>query len=441
VGKIAIWASAILLVLALIAFFLTNVYLDRFLKRRIASTFEKAYPEYSIHIAGLQYKIRTNQLECDSVTALKTDSSVSCSISRLSLSGISRIRLLLAGGVVAPEDLECADVHAKGITVKFPRSLYELHCERLSVSMPDSEIVIHMLKLHPSGDDEQFFEGSVFRRTRYRLLIPQCTVKGSACLSIFEGNVGHARTAHIQNASIDILINKEKSSPPDSTHSVIQDEFLSSVTNIIRLNTLDVSNARLEYGERFAVRGKPAVLTFDGLGGTAEWPSNSLRHSEPVVVRAEGTFMSTAAVKVLVSIQAASRDFTFHYSGSLGRIDLERLNPFLEIAEHKRLKTGVLYDADFDIQVIAGSARGTVRASYKDLKVVEIDKDTGSESGIIKSIVSFFYNNIKFRTTNMPDDSGSMKIGRVSYNSKSGDTFLEVAWFALRSGIGDIVGF
>jgi hypothetical protein len=41
----------------------------------------------------------------------------------------------------------------------------------------------------------------------------------------------------------------------------------------------------------------------------------------------------------------------------------------------------------------------------------------------------------------MPDKSGSMKIGKVKYTRKPDDTFLQLVWFSLRSGVGDVVGF
>jgi hypothetical protein len=101
----------------------------------------------------------------------------------------------------------------------------------------------------------------------------------------------------------------------------------------------------------------------------------------------------------------------------------------------------MLHSLSFDLNISAGSARGTVRAAYKDLKIVAIDERTGSESGIGNTIVSFISNNFKLRTTNLPDEHGSMKIGKVRYTRAPGDAFFAFAWFSLRSGIGDIVGF
>jgi len=56
-------------------------------------------------------------------------------------------------------------------------------------------------------------------------------------------------------------------------------------------------------------------------------------------------------------------------------------------------------------------------------------------------IASFLANNVKIRTSNMPDKSGAMKIGKVKYTRLRDDTFFRFVWVALRSGMEDAVGF
>jgi hypothetical protein len=70
-----------------------------------------------------------------------------------------------------------------------------------------------------------------------------------------------------------------------------------------------------------------------------------------------------------------------------------------------------------------------------------INKRTGSDKGIFDVITSFVANNVKLRSNNMPDNSGAIKIGTVNYTRQNDDPFFRFAWFALRSGLGDAVGF
>jgi len=165
---------------------------------------------------------------------------------------------------------------------------------------------------------------------------------------------------------------------------------------------------------------------------------NRANVSDSVTITAQAKFMKSAKMNLLMSFPTSSPEFSFQYSGSLSRMKLQALNPFVENAEQIRFKDGILQTATFDINVINGRASGWVRAVYKDLTLAAINKRTGSEKGVFDVIASFIANNIKMRTDNVP---GAMKIGRVTYTRKRDDPFFRFVWLALRSGVADVVGF
>ena len=71
---------------------------------------------------------------------------------------------------------------------------------------------------------------------------------------------------------------------------------------------------------------------------------------------------------------------------SQSTMDLSEFNPFVEIAEVRRIESGILHTAAFDTRGTAGGASGGV---CKDLKIVPIVNLTGSENGIGNRIASF----------------------------------------------------
>jgi hypothetical protein len=89
--------------------------------------------------------------------------------------------------------------------------------------------------------------------------------------------------------------------------------------------------------------------------------------------------------------------------------------------------------------VSAGQARGRVRAVYKDLDIALLNKQTGSAKGINNRVTSFLANVLKIRNSNAPDASGSMKEGMVNYTRRPDDEFQQFAWFALRTGVLDVI--
>ena len=197
-------------------------------------------------------------------------------------------------------------------------------------------------------------------------------------------------------------------------------------------------NGLLKYCEQFESGSKPAFITFDNMQVMAEGIAN---HGTVLVIHAQGNLANAGTMKVLMRIPVKSPEFSFHYSGSLSKMDLSPLNSMLEISDQMRIKTGVLQEAAFDVNVVSGRASGTLRGVYNDLTLASIDKHTGSEKGFSNGFISFIANNFKIRKTNVPDKSGSMKIGEVKYIRQPDDPFIQFAWFALRTAVRDVVGF
>jgi hypothetical protein len=442
--KIASYAGfavgTIVLVCVLTLLLFPDPLVNTFIKPGITKAFAEAYPEYSIRIADMDYSVFKNRFGFDSVALSAVDRTFSSNIGPLSVSRIGWIHLLW-GGSLAPEDFANSVVEAQDIMLSFPQSQYELRCTLLRISVPDSELVAESLEIHPLAGDEQFFSGSKFRRTRFSLAAPHCRVLGLACLELLQGKMYRARSAQIHDAFLDVLINRDKHYAKGTSSPPMPNEILSSIQGTLQVDSLSITNGCLKYGERFAVGSKPALITLDSMQALAEGIANHGDSGAALVIHAQGNFMNAGTMNVIMSIPVASPEFSFQYSGSLSRMDLRPINSFIEIAEQIRIKAGVLQAATFEINVDSGRASGNVRAVYRNLTLAAINKQTGSDKGFFNSIASFIARATKIRGTNVPDKSGSIKIGEVKYTRKKDEFFLEFAWFALRSGVGDIVGF
>ena len=433
-------AGAVVLICALVFLFFPDTYLNGYLKKQIIKGFTKAYPAYSIRIADVHYNIWENRIGCDSITLTSIDSTFSCSIAKFSVSGIGWVRVLWQGDIVS-KCLNGSVAEARKIVLNFRQSQYELRCAWLRISVPDSEILAEALELRPLVEDDKFFADSKFRRTRFRIVLPQCRVTGADCLGLLQGKIYRARSVKVNNASFDILVDMDTSYNQNASRPLMLNEGLLSINKKTQVDSLNIMNGQLKYAERYILGSPPAEVTFDSIQLLAEGITNHADPGATAVIHGQGNFMKTSTMKILMVIPVVSPEISFRYSGSLDVMDLTRLNSFIEVGERLRIKSGILQRATFDVNVTAGRASGTVRVMYRDLTIAVLDSRTGSERGVFNRITSFITNAMKIRGTNVPDKSGSMKIGEVKYTRKRDDTFLQLVWFSLRSGVGDVVGF
>jgi hypothetical protein len=428
--------GAIVLTVAVLVFLFGGAILDSYGKRQAERAFAEAHPGYALRIGELDYAVGANCLVAQSVTLSATNTTLK--VGRISLTGVRWARLLWGTAALA-DVLADASLEATNLDVDFPQAHYGIRCARLRVSVPGSELIAEGTELRTLAGDEEFFAAHDFRTVRFHVVVPECKVLGLAYGELLQGKSYRARSVHFSRPSFEALVNRDKPPKPFMKSPLMVHEALAAIRQPLQVDSLSITNGHIEYCERLAVGADPAVLTFGAVSLFVEGIANRGEAAAAIQLQGQGDLMNAGTMKVLMTIPITPSDFSLHYSGSLSAMDLTRLDAFLDIAEHTRIKSGSAQEAAFEIEVTDGHARGRVRAIYKDLEMAVLDKQTGTEKGFDHRVASFFANALKFRNSNAPDASGSMKEGEVNYTRRPDDEFLQFAWFALRTGVLDVI--
>ena len=387
----------------------------------------------------MHYNVWKNHVECDSISLKTGDSTLSCNVASISVGGINWMKILWNRDFTL-NDITSSVIDAQKIVFDFRKSQYELSIGMLHISMPDSELVTDSIKYYSLIGNEQFFAKSEFRQTIFHFNIPQMEIVGLDYLSLLKGNSYKARNISIYNLFADILVNMDKPYDINSSNPEMPNQVLSSMKETVNIDSFKIINGRLNYRERFAVKATPGIVTFKKVNVSVRGISNKIR-PDTAVIHGEGLLMDSGKMKLDMAIPLASKDFSLRYSGSLSTMDITSLNTFIEPSEHQRIKSGVLQSASFNINVNSGYASGALNIIYKDVSIVYLDENTGSEKGVFNQILSLFGKVFIIRGTNMPDEKGLIKIGEIKYERKPTDYFLQFLWFALRDGVADVLGF
>jgi hypothetical protein len=431
--------GSVILVSLLVFILFTDQLINKFLKDPITNAFAEAYPEYSLQLGEMHYDIWKNRFGCDSITLKRNDSTFSSNAISFSVSGIRWMKILWQKGIT-PNNLTRAVIEAQNIDLSFHKSQEKLKFGKLHISIPDSELTAVATMFSPLINDEQFFAKSKFRQTRFRVDIPKINVRNLDYLALLNGNAYKAGTINIHDVSANILVNMENPDDSSSTNPLMLNEVLLSMKEIVKIDRLKIINGQLKYCERFAVGGTPGVITFNKLNISMSGIANHSITPDTARIHANGMFMNSGIMKLNMEIPLTSKDFNLRYSGSLGAMDVTKLNTFIEPAEHQRIKSGTIQAAEFNINVNSGYASGTLRVEYKDLRVALLDKKTGSEKGIFNQILSMIGKIFVIRGSNTPDKEGKMEIGEIKYKRDPKDHFFQFLWYALRGGVSDVVG-
>jgi hypothetical protein len=427
--------GAVVLAVAVVILMFGDAILNGYGKGKVERAFAKAHPGWALRIGELDYSVLANRLAAQSVTLSATDTTLKGG--RVSLSGV-RWGRLLRGTAALVDVLAKANLEATNLAVEFPRTHYGIRCARLRGSGPGSELIAEGTELRTLVGDEAFFAAHEFRTTRFHVVVPECVVLGLAYGELLQGKSYRARSILFSRPSFDALVNRDKPVDPFAKPPLMMHEALAAIQQPLQVESLSITNGHLTYCERVVAGADPGVLTVAAVQMSVAGIANRGEAAAAIQLRGQGDLMNAGTIKVLMSIPIMPPAFSFHYSGSLSALDLTRLNTFLEIAEQTRIKSGSAQEASFEIDVTAGQARGRVRALYQDLELAVLNKQTGSEKGLGNRFVSFL-ENVKTRTANAPDALGAMKEGKVDYTRRPDDEFQQFVWFALRSGVLDLL--
>jgi hypothetical protein len=428
--------GAVVLAVAVLILMFGGAVLNGYGKGKVERAFAEAHPGCALRIGELDYAVGANRLVAQSVTLSATNSTLKAG--RISLTGVRWAQLLWRTTALA-DVLALASLEATNLDAEFLQSHYGIRCARLRASVPGSELIAEGTELRMLVGDEEFFAAHDFRTTRFHVVAPECRVLGLAYGELLQGKSYRARSVHFSRPSFDALVNRDKPVEPSVKRPLMMHEALAAIRQPLQGDSLSITNGHLTYCERVVAGADPGVLTFAAVSMSVEGIANRAKATAAILLQAQGDLMDAGTLKVLMSIPITPPDFSLHYSGSLSAMDLTRLDAFLDIAEHTRIKSGSAKEAAFEIDVTAGQARGRVRAIYRDLEIAVLDKQTGNEKGAANRVASFFANVLKIRNANTPEGSGSRKEGEVNYTRRPDDEFQQFVWFALRTGVLDII--
>ena len=412
-----------------------NVILNQYGRGKAERAFANAHPGSALRIGELDYTMGANRLTAQSITLSSIGTMFKTG--RISLTGVRWTRLLknryALADVLAQAGLEATDVH-----VEFPDSHYGVRCAQLLASVSRSELTAEGIELQPLIQDEAFFAADAFRTRRFRAVLPECQVSGLEYAEALKGTAFRAQSIRFDRPFFEALINRDKLPKPSVNNPPMLHEALAGIPQAILVGSLSITNGTVKYCERLSVGTKPAELTFGTVSLSAEGIANQGQATDAIQVRGQGRLMNSGMMKVAMSIPINAPDFSLHYSGSLDAMDLRHLDAFLEISERTRIKSGLAEAASFQIDVTQGHARGRVQGIYKNLEIALLDKQTGERKGLNNRVTSFFAN-LKIRNANTPGMLGGLKEGKINYTRKPDDEFMQFVWFALRTGVLDII--
>lgn len=418
---------------------LLDPFLNRYIKPKIERAIAAAHPGSILRIGSLEYNLWRNRFRCRAANFTRPNEEWTASVGHCSLSQV-RWTGLISGkdrtfGPLRRAVLDCGDIR-----LTFAKSQYAFRCRQFKASLGDSDLEANDLEVHPSVPDEEFFAARAFRRARLGLKVPRCTISGLDGRGLLRGEAFCAQLLQINGATLDSFINRDKPLNPDAVQVSMINDALAAIRKPLEFRNISIENSRITLRQRLSIGKEPGVMPFEAVRIHAKGIGNRGEPGATMEVEGEGRLMDAATLRLRAEIPVSPSGCSFRYSGSLDSMDLTRLNPFLTAAARTRMESGMLYEAAFEADVKNEHARGTFQGTYDNLRITFLDRETGSERGIVNRLKTFVADSLIIHTSNLPEKRKSLKVGTIDYARKPNDKFFRFAWLAVRGGMFDLLG-
>lgn len=302
------------------------------------------------------------------------------------------------------------------------------------------------LRLGPPMDDDAFLRRLRYRRERIRLSLDRLEARGVDVPAFLRRGDLAARGVELEGFDVDVFSHKglpkepDPPDPPDAGH-------LPELDRLLRADTVRLAG-RASYAEAPGSGAPIGRVSFEEIRATGYGVTNRgavgvtdgpypAREPEggPVVVEARARVYGATPVHVTFRLRPGPGKFRLSYRGGSGAVDLPTFDALLVPLEGVKLR-GRVDTVAFRVEAAGDTATGTVRATYRDLSLDFVDRESG-EGTFLGPIKRLFVN---LNTNNYPGRDGDpVQTGAVTHRVEPDDELLEIVWEALRSGLMSLV--
>jgi hypothetical protein len=318
-------------------------------------------------------------------------------------------------------------------------SFYTFATGRLHVSADDARLRVEGIRLQPTLDDAAFARRLEWRDERFEIALAALRADALDLQGLLEDGSIVMRSLHFDSLDLDVFTDKNVPADPAGGEPWLPNTLVREFRGRLRVDTIRVQG-EVRYSELRQGGARRARLAFEQLDATLTSISNDsarMSTSEPFLMAVNARLFG-APLQLDLRIPLLQPRFAMRYRGSVGRVDLTRLNDLTIPLAGFEVRSGTLSSLYFDVDVDGAVARGEVAGTYSDARIGFVDRRSG-DGDIIQDIKSFIANSFVIEADN-PEDGEPARTGRVQYTVQPRDAFFKRLWVPLRTGLVSLFG-
>ncbi len=214
--------------------------------------------------------------------------------------------------------------------------------------------------------------------------------------------------------------------------------------NDFKLDTIQLNKINITYKGYGKRSHKLGTVSFNQTSGSIFNVTNNpvaLQKNNFASIRVQSRLMDAGDLQADFKFNLTDSAHSYHYKGSVGAMDLEKLNKAVMPFGLVKITSGNLDKLSFDINADKKLSKGNVTFLYHDLKLHILKMDTVANRYKHRAIASLLANALIVKRNN-PDRAGDApRAIHVTYVRQPDTSFFKAIWKTLSKGIKASAGY
>ncbi len=288
---------------------------------------------------------------------------------------------------------------------------------------------LDVVTILPKTTDAAFMQRLKLRTPRLKIRIQEILINRFDLFRALHKEELSMESVIIESARIDVYQNKNL---PLSRFKRMPHELFRSIKPYLNIDTILLRNSNILYTEFHGEQ--EGQIEFEKVNAVILNITNDtlkMTNATPARIDARAELMGAGLLDFSLQLPLLSPTFQCDYSANLGRIDMTFLNRLVEEQNKFCVESGNAEKMALHVQVRNGLAKGTVEATYNDLKISVLREKDGSKRKLVSVVANIVLRGKNERgSTNQP-----FKVGNIYYRREPTDGILRFIWRSSMTGL------
>ncbi len=288
---------------------------------------------------------------------------------------------------------------------------------------------LDVVTILPKTTDAAFMQRLKLRTPRLKIRIQEILINRFDLFRALHKEELSMESVIIESARIDVYQNKNL---PLSRFKRMPHELFRSIKPYLNIDTILLRNSNILYTEFHGEQ--EGQIEFEKVNAVILNITNDtlkMTNATPARIDARAELMGAGLLDFSLQLPLLSPTFQCDYSANLGRIDMTFLNRLVEEQNKFCVESGNAEKMALHVQVRNGLAKGTVEATYNDLKITVLREKDGSKRKLVSVVANIVLRGKNERgSTNQP-----FKVGNIYYRREPTDGILRFIWRSSMTGL------